>query len=120
MILGLRTLKKHHCSIDLYNNQLWTGTRESATVPIRLSNPKGVAHYWEVAIDTPLCKQPPEGSLKAKANAIVASIGSQVLEEHKEPVNPTEEEESGVVDRIDEMLKNKHEEGIAQSERRTR
>ena len=54
MILGLRTLKKHHCSNDLYSNQQRTGTRESTTVPIRLSNPKGVAHYRKVAIDTPL------------------------------------------------------------------
>ena len=54
MILGLRTLKKHHCSIDFDSNQQWTGTRESTTVPSRLSNPKGVAHYRKVAIDTPL------------------------------------------------------------------
>ena len=112
MILGLRTLKKHHCSIDLFSNQLWTGTRESTTVPIRLSNPKGVAHYREVTIDSPVCQQPPEGSLKAKANAIVASIGSQVLKEHKEPVNPTEEEESAVVDRIAAMPENELEKVI--------
>ena len=43
MILGLETLKRHRCIIDLDTDQLWTGQKEGSTVPIRIEGPKMLA-----------------------------------------------------------------------------
>ena len=91
MIFGLKSMKRHKCSIDLECDQLWTGSNEGSAIPVRLASPKGLAGFREAVPDPRMIPDIPASGTEAPT--IVERVPTQHVCSLTDGSGPEDEDE---------------------------